>query len=253
MRASFFERPLEYRLEIDGDAWRQGDEISGSLEVCNRGEEDIEVPPFAIKLVYSSFKDVKSTEESPSELWEHKTFNKKWKLPVDGKKMIHWRFDLVSDCPITDKSGSLFLLYGREDATDNVGRINLNIELMPIVESFLQTFETQFKFRRKYAKYKRGMVEIKLDAPDTAEYAKLKQTLCLLRIQNKSFEIRYDFKMETLGREGNKLGIKKFKKQLAQKLKPEEYLLPGGFPNRKAFLTSLQEALDLVRSPFPKK
>ena len=35
MKGTFFQRPVEYNLWIDGESWRQGDTVSGELTVRN--------------------------------------------------------------------------------------------------------------------------------------------------------------------------------------------------------------------------
>ena len=60
-------------------------------------------------------------------------------------------------------------------------------------------------------------------------------------------EANYLFKMSGLGRSGEKMTVTKKNRELKQKIPPENYLQPGGFPNRACFRENINEALNIAR------
>ena len=83
--------------------------------------------------------------------------------------------------------------------------------------------------------------------PDSKEYPNLDFVLCLLRISKEQLEAQYLFKMRGLGRSGEKMTVTKKTRDLKQKIPPENYLQPGGFPNRACFRENINEALNVAR------
>jgi hypothetical protein len=156
-------------------------------------------------------------------------------------------FKLTTDCPITDKQGGMYLLFGGEDILYKGGRLDLTIELHPILQNFLQTFTTQFFFLQKYQKRKTEWTEVKLLPPESKEFPNLDFVRCLLRISQEHLEAHYLFKMSGLGRSGEKMTVTKKNRELIQKIPPEKYLQSGGFPNRACFRENINEALKIAR------
>ena len=139
------------------------------------------------------------------------------------------------------------MLFGGEDTLSEGGRLDLPVSLHPILQNFLQTFSTQFFFLEKYQKRKSEWTEIKLVPPASKEYPNLDFVRCLLRISHEQLEAHYLFKMSGLGRSGEKMTVTKKNRELKQKISPENYLQPGGFPNRACFRENINEALNIAR------
>ena len=158
-----------------------------------------------------------------------------------------WNFNLSTDCQITDKQGGLYLIFGGDDALTEGGWLNLQINLHPILQNFLQTFSTQFRFLEKYQKRKSEWTEVKLIPPDSREYPNMDYLLCFLRIHDEQLEAHYRFKMSGLGRTGEKMTVTKKNRELEQSIPPEKYLQPGGFPNRACFRENIDQALNIAR------
>ena len=83
--------------------------------------------------------------------------------------------------------------------------------------------------------------------PESKEYPNLDFVRCLLRISQEQLEAHYLFKMSGLGRSGEKMTVTKKNRELIQKIPPENYLQPGGFPNRACFRENINEALNIAR------
>ena len=43
MRSAFFQQPLEYQIEVEGESWEQGEVVKGLLRVRNMSSEAVSV------------------------------------------------------------------------------------------------------------------------------------------------------------------------------------------------------------------
>ena len=247
MRSTFFQQPLQHQIEIDGENWDQGGKIKGKLIISNISSETIVVNASQVILAYGLKKSIKEGNGSRWEVLEKLVLTKNLSLSAGGQQSYEWTFQLATDCPITDKHGGLYLLFGGEDTLSEGGRLDLPVNLHPILQNFLQTFSTQFYFLEKYQKRKSEWTEVKLVPPDSKEYPNLDFVRCLLRIYKEQLEAQYLFKMRGLGRSGEKITLTKKTRDLKQKIPPEKYLQPGGFPNRACFRENINEALNVAR------
>ena len=247
MRSTFFQQPLQHQIEIDGENWDQGGKIKGKLIISNISSETIVVNDSQVILAYGLKKSIKEGNGSRWEVLEKLVLTKNLSLSAGGQQSYEWIFQLATDCPITDKHGGLYLLFGGEDTLSEGGRLDLPVNLHPILQNFLQTFSTQFFFLEKYQKRKSEWTEVKLVPPDSKEYPNLDFVLCLLRISKEQLEAQYLFKMSGLGRSGEKMTVTKKTRDLKQKIPPEKYLQAGGFPNRACFRENINEALNVAR------
>tara|TARA_B100000579_G_C22835274_1_gene858346 strand:+ start:341 stop:1099 length:759 start_codon:yes stop_codon:yes gene_type:complete len=247
MRSTFFQQPLQYQIEIDGENWDQGEKIKGKLLVRNLSSETVVVNDTQVILAYGLKKTIREGNESPWEILEKQILKKNISLTAGNEKSFEWMFKLTTDCPITDKQGGMYLLFGGEDILYKGGRLDLTIGLHPILQNFLQTFTTQFFFLQKYQKRKTEWTEVKLLPPESKEFPNLDFVRCLLRISQEHLEAHYLFKMSGLGRSGEKMTVTKKNRELIQKIPPEKYLQSGGFPNRACFRENINEALKIAR------
>ena len=247
MRSTFFQQPLQHQIEIDGENWNQGEEIKGKLTIRNMSSETVVVNTSQVILAYGLKKSIKEGNESPWEVLEKQIMTHNISLPAGSEQSFEWIFQLATDCPITDKHGGLYLLFGGEDTLSAGGKLDVPVNLHPILQNFLQTFTTQFFFLEKYQKRKSEWTEVKLVPPESKEYPNLDFVRCLLRISQEQLEAHYLFKMRGLGRSGEKMTVTKKNRELKQKIPPENYLQQGGFPNRACFRQNINEALNIAR------
>lgn len=248
MRSVSFQRPLEYQLVTETEEWNQGDFIRGTLRIANNGTDPTPPQVAQVILAYALKKDLKAGAVDWQVL-ERVELD----VPALEPQATHtgdWELHLPSESPITDKAGALHLVFGNDQAQETGGRIDLQVSLHPILESFLQTFTTQFKFLEKYHKHLDGWTEVKLVIPDSREYPQLDEVLLQFRILQEQLQIRYVFRLRSLKRDGESMKVKRKKKEVEQALDSTEYLLPGGFPNRNRMRESIDAALEEVRSGF---
>ena len=247
MRSVYFQQPLEHQIEVEGESWNQGEVVKGQLRIRNMSSKTVAVKTSQIILAHGLKKAFKEGTMVPWEVLEKQVVAQDIALQAGSELTFGWNFNLSTDCPITDKQGGLYLLFGGEEALTEGGRLNLQINLHPILQNYLQTFTTQFRFLEKYQKRKSEWTEVKLIPPDSREYPNMDYVLCFLRIHDEQLEAHYRFKMSGLGRTGEKMTVTKKNRELEQSIPPEKYLQPGGFPNRACFRENIDQALNIAR------
>ena len=247
MRSVYIQQPLEYQIEVEGESWNQGEVVKGQIRIRNMSSKTVAVKTSQIILAHGLKKAFKEGTMVPWEVLEKQVVAQDIALQAGSELTFGWNFNLSTDCPITDKQGGLYLLFGGEDALTEGGRLNLQINLHPILQNYLQTFSTQFRFLEKYQKRKSEWTEVKLIPPDSREYPNMDYVLCFLRIHDEQLEAHYRFKMSGLGRTGEKMTVTKKNRELEQSIPPGKYLQPGGFPNRACFRENIDQALNIAR------
>ena len=247
MRSVYIQQPLEYQIDVEGESWNQGEVVKGQIRIRNMSSKTVAVKTSQIILAHGLKKAFKKGAEVPWEVQEKQVAAQDITLQADSELTFGWNFNLSTDCPITDKQGGLYLLFGGDDVLTEGGRLNLQINLHPILQNFLQTFTTQFRFLEKYQKRKSECTEVKLFPPDSREFPNVENVLCFLRVHDEQLEAHYRFKMSGLGRTGEKMTVTKKDRELEQSIPPEKYLQPGGFPNRACFRENIDQALNIAR------
>ena len=247
MRSLYIQQPLEYQIEVEGESWNQGEVVKGQIRIRNMSSKTVAVKTSQIILAHGLKKAFKEGTMVPWEVLEKQVVAQDIALQAGSELTFGWNFNLSTDCPITDKQGGLYLLFGGDEALTEGGRLNLQINLHPILQNYLQTFTTQFRFLEKYQKRKSEWTEVKLIPPDSREYPNMDYVLCFLRIHDEQLEAHYRFKMSGLGRTGEKMTVTKKNRELEQSIPPEKYLQPGGFPNRACFRENIDQALNIAR------
>ena len=132
MRSTFFQQPLQHQIEIDGENWNQGEEIKGKLTIRNMSSETVVVNTSQVILAYGLKKSINEGNESPWEVLEKQVMTQNISLPAGGEQSFEWIFQLATDCPITDKHGGLYLLFGAEDTLSVGGKLDVPVNLHPI-------------------------------------------------------------------------------------------------------------------------
>ncbi|MCH6544427.1 MAG: hypothetical protein IH796_00355 [Deltaproteobacteria bacterium] len=100
-------------------------------------------------------------------------------LEPGGEFAAPWSLALASDCPITSKTGGLFLLYGeRWERPGRFGKLDLRVTLAPVVEAYLATLENVFSFVAASCRFDGAFTEVRLKPP--SRYATLERPLCSL-------------------------------------------------------------------------
>ncbi len=247
MRSIFFKNNFEYKLEVEGEQWRQGEQIKGKLGIRNITGSEFNIKKLQLIMAHGLKKVIKEKGNADWEIHEKILISQNLSVQNSFEQNWDWSFNLSTDCPITDKYGGLFLLFGGDNVLHEGGRLDLYIQLHPILQNFLQTFTTQFRFLEKYQKRRADWTEIKLVPPDSREFPNMDYVCCFMRIHQECLEVRYRFKMSGLGRSGQQIKITRKNREIEQSISKADYYQQGGFPNRSCFRENIDQALNIAR------
>ncbi len=248
MRGTNFQAPLELKIEIDGEKWRQKDGLKGTLCLKNHGKEPLPLDSYGVHLSWGHSKKIKVKDEKSFENKMSTLFGPGLTLSPGEEKELEWSFQLEEDCPISDKTGSYYILYGKKDEVWNNGQLQILVEPRPILDSFLEIFVNFYRFKVKEKKNKNGFIEVKLLPPNAKEFLSMDNLLCQMRIRETLLEIKYIFNVKKMayGSEGVKLEKRKI--EIKEKLNPKEYYLFKEAPNQEVLRSKIEAVLDQVKS-----
>lgn len=242
MKAVTFQKPIEYCLLIEGESWPQGSAVSGTLEVKSHGA----VSDGKIQLILARGELKKVHEKKLGAFTEVAKFDTEdWTFPAPGQSAtLKWNFDLDRNCPITDSTGSLFLLYGHAATLDTLGQIQMNVVSEPVLQAFLHAFNVHFRFVIKSQRWsKSGTTSTKMAPPDAKKYSNLELLVLTTRFTDEELEITYEFNVKRFEATAVNVETKKEKREYSQVLRPIEYRLPSGRLNTDYFEKLIEEAL----------
>jgi hypothetical protein len=240
MKGIFFQKPYEFGLRIEGEAWNQGDLISGELTIKNPGDEPLNSSGFKVCLTYGDLKKVRAKTEDCFDVLGS----------ADLTRSYSWSFKLDRNSPITDGSSSLFVAYGNGDALEKIGLLQLIVHPDRIIQDFLDVLKTDFRFVVRTQKMNKAMVEIKLVPPASRSFATLEHLMLSFQFKGDVLDAHYLFHTKKVEASAASVDLKKEKKQLKQSIPPDAYRLPNGRFNHEKVGSLIQEALNLVESKF---
>ncbi|MEE8433174.1 MAG: hypothetical protein V3S64_00165 [bacterium] len=230
MRALYFAKPLEYRLEVSGEVFVQGQALTGTLGVTNRGSAALNQLSLELGLAYGVFKDIKEEGNQSLTLLEHSQLAKGFSLEPGAEKKEAWELPLGNAAPIMSKEGSPFILYGADlKQLGARGQIDLPVGLSPPVSAFIATLENHYAFEARASKCAGAVLETRFKPPGS--YPLLDELTISMKIDDKAVVLVFNGKGK--GIRGGAAGGLVAKKNSTQKTIPlEKFGFGRGLPNR---------------------
>lgn len=240
MKGSFFQKPFEYRLVVEGETWAQGETLRGSLEARLHGGSD-PLPKLRLQLANGELKKVRAKDPAAFEPVHSIAL-----APKSFGEPVEWSIPTRLDFPITDSGSSLFLLYGREDEpAQSLGQLQLNLVPAPVIQEFIRIFTIRFRFVLKTLKAgKKGSVEAKLTPPAGSALSNLEFAAVKFSFAAEDLNVAYSFQVKTVdATSASSLTFKKAKRETQQDFQKSSYLTPSGRFDDDAFEAGIREAL----------
>ncbi len=252
MRGVVFLKPLEYSVEVVGEKWRQGDKLKGCLKIKNHSQEKIELTCLKISLAIGFFKKIKTKDKKAWENLAEVILSEKLSLEASEEKVFNWDFLLSEDCQITEKDKSLFLTFISNNENNDEwpnGNLELVIEPKLVIQQFLEIFQSFLRFKVIQNKFSKGMVEIKLNPPNSRELSHVDSLVLRMKEVEKSLHLEYLFTLhafETVA--GNMIAQKKIK-QVEQILSAKQYCFYGDSLNQEFIVDAIN---GVIKEATPK-
>ena len=248
MRGIFFQQPLEFRLEVEGDEWVQGDSVSCVLSIKNRGSETRTLDGLYLHLATGTLKKVKQKQDDAFLIVSSAECRSPAELAPDEQQSFPWTFKLDQDCPITDKSQSLYLICGQGEISDAAGHLLVNVKPHEHIQEFLNVFEDIFSFVLKGQKSKKDWVESKLKPPAGKQYPTLEHLMLSARFKSEVLDLKYCFHMKKIHASAESLKLNKAKTNIEQQLQAGDYMSPAGYIDHAPLEKAIGEILEKVES-----
>ena len=239
MKAQFFNKPLNYTLNIEGEAWEQGSTLNGELALSYTTADKVDFTKVGVHLCYCQNKKLKAKDVSGIKIIESiHLVNEKEKLPFN--------FSLDSSCPITDKTGSLQLFCGNITDPFNCGIVELKIIPTRVISQFIEVFELFYRFKFKTLKNKNTYIESQVIPPATKEWAKIQKINLEMKMKDNDLIVNCLFKIKTLSFENSITSTKDEKREIRLSIPGKDHSLYGAV-NQEGIKKHISHALEQVK------
>lgn len=249
MKGVFIQSGFEVRLDVHKDAIRQGDILPCTLSVKNRNPSPREIPGLRLELAAGVAKKVKEKSKEAFETVAVGSNPGPSMLAQNEERKLEHTFPLDINCPITDKTGALYILYGLADS-ETLGELMLTVEPHTYIEQILGILQSSFQFILKGVKASHGTVQAKLTPPSAKRFSMVDDLYLSFRFDGEILELRFLFKVKKFAGTGVKVSFKKGEEEVIERLEPSAYLLTSTHVNHQYIEDRVEEAVKRVATGF---
>lgn len=243
MKATFFNKPLEWNIGTKLESWQQGSSLEGKLTVKNHGTEKVDLSGAGVGLAFAEIKKVHARAEGALKKEAESLLNQD-SLGAGETLEMDFNLPLSENCPVSDKKSSYFLIYGRNLSENH---LQLKVEprlLFTKIVGLLDTFE---RFKVKEIKSHKNGVEYKLIPPTSREMANLDSLSLVLSMEGETLKLASDFAVKKLETSGVTNKINKASVKVKRDLSPRQYSLGKDLINQDELLKTFKEILSEVK------
>ncbi len=244
MKGTLFQKPLEFNLEVHGETWHQGSDITGTLNVTNHGSESVELASYGIALALGNMRKVKA-KDAGAFVFDTTTIFEQKTISAGAKAQLNFTYSLPLNSPISDKTQSPYLVYGNLENRD--GNLKLSIEPSQTFKPLIDVLDVFFRFKIKERKSAKTTVDFKLVTPDAKEFKALDSLVLKMKeLPDQGIDLKFQFQMKNVGVNAGAIEVKKSKDERTLKLSASDYLFQKNAPNQDAIRKLFQGIFDEV-------
>lgn len=243
MKGIFIHDQIEFRLEVAGDEFHQGDTLQCTISAKNHSASTRNVSGLRLELVLADLPKVRQKAENAFESLVAADLPAPGEIAPQEVRSYQCSFPLEKNAPISDKSRSLCFIFGTPDV----------IEYLPAAilphRHFRQIFlimESAFQFVLRGQKSAEGWITGKFKPPSSRRLSLVDELLLCLRFEGDGLALKYVFKVKRFEATVATVGVKKGKSEVNQLLEENEYLLSKEHINHDALQARIEEALSTV-------
>ena len=250
MKGTYFRKPHEFQLHVEGESWEQGETIEGTLTVRNHSSEPLPLSDVRILFAIGNLKKVKTRDDDAFEVVSEGTpGNGAGPVPAGGTSdPLPWKFELDSNFRISDTTGSLYFLYGTGTNPAELGQIQAPVTPVHLITDFASVFPNTFQFALRHHKAKKDCVETKFAPPSGKVFPSMEQAVVQTRFEGEDFLVDFVFTMKEIDATSPGTSLKKVKRTFERRFTPSEYRLFNGRLNKDFSEKAVGEVLDELRS-----
>ncbi|MEK6626684.1 MAG: hypothetical protein AABY86_17075, partial [Bdellovibrionota bacterium] len=160
---------------------------------------------------------------------------------------LAWSIPLVETAPITDKSGSLFLVFGNLGDKTKGGHLLITVGPGFIIQEYLKIFENFFRFKAKELRQSKDMIQIKMTPPASKEFSSTEGLLLFIKNQAGKLELKYEFTIKKLGYTKGSVALEKNELVFPYALAHKDFMLGQDMIDQDKMLVHFKEVLDQVK------
>lgn len=247
MKGTVFQKPFEFRLQIGGESWNQGDALDGSLSIKNHGTTGVNDFSPQLHIAQANLKKAHQKKPGAFDIVGTVELDPQISLGVGEEKTLSWKFTTDRNCTVTDHLQSLFVLYGT-GKPETMGALQLQIQPYSLLQDFIRAIEIQHRFVTKSKKTVKGWLEVKMEPPASKAFMLLEQLVLKLKMENDDLEAHYKFEVKKIQATPGSVDTSKTVKEVSQSFTPREYRLESGRIHLEKLETAIGEALSEVQS-----
>lgn len=243
MKATFFNKPLEWNLETDQESWTQGGIIKGMLKVKNHSTSDISLANPGVGLAWAEIKKVHAKTDGALKIEVSQALDSST-IPASGNLELPFELKLSENSFVSDKKGTYFITYG-QNALEN--HLQLKIEPRALFGKLIGLLDTFCRFKLKEFKSSKSSVEYKLIPPTARDMANLESLILCMSMNRDELNLKFDFQVKKLDTSGVTNKINKESIKLERTLAPKEYSLGKDMINQDKLLKVFEEVIAAVK------
>jgi hypothetical protein len=246
MKGTFFQKPLEYKVEISGESWSQGSPLKGSLVVINHSRDEIDLSKIGCHLCFCNTKKLKAKDIKAIVLQESVLFSETI-LKAKSESLMEFEFNLKSDCPITENTASLYLICADIEKPFEGGQLELKVTPIKIINDFIEIFEQFFRFKFKALRNKKQYIDAKIAAPDSKDWTSIQAFNILMKLSDESLELNFVFKLKKMSYTDDINKTKDTILEIKKIMTKREYSGFRDSPNQDNIMKVIAEVLEQVK------
>jgi sporulation-control protein spo0M len=243
MKATYFNKPLEWNITTLDETWPQGGVVKGSLKVRNHSDQLIKLETSGIALAEAEIKKIHSKTPNALKIQFSLPLLKD-KLNPSEELNQDFEFNLPLNCNISDKKTSFYLSFGSEFKESH---LQLQMTPHPIILKILGLLDTFFRFKLKEYKNSKKGVEFKFIPPASREMANVESMLIIFHLKGDHLQIKFDFQIKKIDTSSPTNKINKDILTIERELSEKQYLLSGQHLHQDNLLKIFEEVLSQVR------
>jgi hypothetical protein len=250
MKGQIFDVDKSITLTVDGEKWNQGEIIKGNIEITNTSTHNIDIQSTKIQLCYGDFKKVQQKSKNAFQIVSTVDINLNQQLKPKSSLKGLFEFETGLNAFITDKKGSLFILYYPKMVNDSLEFAHLQLIIQPhfILDEFSKILEMFFRFKLKEVKNSSGGTIYNYLAPSSKEFSNLDSFDLVFKFhEDKSISIETLAALKKIEVSSSVNKLKKYKKEFTHVLTPKEYFLAPGIMNQDRIIQFLNEILNQIK------
>lgn len=250
MRGIVIQSPLEFRLEVTGDSFVQGQEVPCTLTVKNHGAAPVTLDRLTMRLVLGNLKKVKAKDASAFEGLAEGEVERGSEAPPGGELSFKHSFSLDKNGPISDKAQTPYILFGNTESPLTLGQLLVTVNPHPYVRSVFDSLTTVFSFINRGETWKDGLTTAKLKAPDARRFSMLEELNLSCCFDGEALLVRYVFTVKKFENVLVRAQVKRGKAEVSQRWERTDYTFGDGFIRQEFVEKMVDEALAEVSTGF---